>query len=97
MDSLIHYDVADGVRVLTQLADSVQHSMLFTFAPRTPFLGTFHSMGRIFPRSNRSPSLEPVPERKLWQLLENEPFIEPAISKSLRRPATLASIRIEPG
>ncbi len=73
MDSLIHYDVADGVRVLALLADSVRHSMLFTFAPRTPLLGTFHSMGRIFPRSNRSPSLEPVPERKLWQLLDSEP------------------------
>lgn len=77
MDSLIHYAVADGVRVLGQLAANVQHSMLFTFAPRTPFLGSFHSLGRMFPRSNRSPSLEPVPERKLWQLLDAEPQLGP--------------------
>lgn len=73
MDSLIHYDVADGVRVLNQLAECVQQSMLFTFAPRTPFLGTLHSLGRVFPRSNRSPSLEPVPEKTLWKLLDSAP------------------------
>jgi magnesium-protoporphyrin O-methyltransferase len=73
MDSLIHYDVADGIRVLTRLADSVRDSILFTFAPRTPFLGTLHSLGRLFPRNNRSPSLEPVPERQLWQLIDAEP------------------------
>jgi magnesium-protoporphyrin O-methyltransferase len=73
MDSLIHYDVADGIRVLTRLADSVRGSLLFTFAPRTPLLGTLHSLGRAFPRNHRSPSLEPVAERRLWQLIDAEP------------------------
>ena len=77
MDSLIHYDAADGIRVLSRLADSVRGSMLFTFAPRTPFLGTLHALGRAFPRNHRSPSLEPVAARRLWQLLDAEPGLAP--------------------
>jgi hypothetical protein len=34
--------------------------MAFTFAPRTPLLALMHSAGRLFPRSDRSPSLSPV-------------------------------------
>jgi magnesium-protoporphyrin O-methyltransferase len=45
--------------------------MLFTFAPRTPLLGTMHAVGRLFPRSNRAPSIEPVGEQDLWRRLDN--------------------------
>lgn len=62
MDSLIHYDTADMVAALTRLESRTRRSMLFTFAPRTPLLAAMHSVGRLFPRSDRSPSLTPVAE-----------------------------------
>ncbi len=62
MDSLIHYDVPDMVRALERLAPRTRGSMLLTFAPRTPLLAAMHSVGRLFPRSDRSPSLTPVAE-----------------------------------
>jgi magnesium-protoporphyrin O-methyltransferase len=40
---------------------------LFTFAPRTPALALMHGVGRLFPRSDRSPSLTPVSEPVLRQ------------------------------
>ena len=67
MDSLIHYDVPDMVRALERLAPRTRGSMLITFAPRTPLLAAMHSVGRLFPRSDRSPSLTPVAETELRQ------------------------------
>jgi magnesium-protoporphyrin O-methyltransferase len=49
MDSLIHYDAADIVRVLGGAGARAPRSMLFTFAPRTPAAGVMHAVGRLFP------------------------------------------------
>lgn len=65
MDSLIHYRVEDIVRVLAEWAPRTRSSMLFTFAPRTPALAVMHAMGKLFPRSDRAPSIAPVAERRL--------------------------------
>jgi magnesium-protoporphyrin O-methyltransferase len=65
MDSLIHYRVSDTVAALSQLAPRVDRSILFTFAPRTALLATMHTVGRVFPRGDRAPSIEPVSERTL--------------------------------
>jgi magnesium-protoporphyrin O-methyltransferase len=73
MDSLIHYRVADVVRVLTALAERTEHSMVFTFAPRTPLLATMHAVGRLFPRGDRAPSIEPVAEGALHRQLTTAP------------------------
>lgn len=62
MDSLIHYDVPHMVEAMQRLAARTEQSILFTFAPRTPALAVMHSLGRLFPRSDRSPSLTPVSE-----------------------------------
>ena len=62
MDSLIHYDTPDIVAALERLSQRTRGSLLFTFAPRTPLLAAMHSVGRLFPRSDRSPSLTPVAE-----------------------------------
>ena len=69
MDSLIHYDVADGVNVLAMLAPRVRSSMLFTHAPATPLLRTMHAAGKLFPRSDRSPAIQPVSENRLRKLM----------------------------
>jgi magnesium-protoporphyrin O-methyltransferase len=60
MDSLIHYDTAHIAQALAQLAPRTRRSMLFTYAPRTPLLALMHRVGRLFPRSDRSPALSPV-------------------------------------
>ena len=65
MDSLIHYDVTDGVQTLESMAEQINRKMVFTFAPKTPLLALMHATGRLFPRSDRAPSIEPVSPRKL--------------------------------
>jgi magnesium-protoporphyrin O-methyltransferase len=65
MDSLIHYDEADMVRILQAWSLRTRHSMLFTFAPRTRLLAAMRSVGRLFPSSNRAPWIEPVAEASL--------------------------------
>ncbi len=69
MDSLIHYKAGDVVKVLSGLAARTRHSMLFTFAPRTPLLTAMHAVGKLFPRSDRAPAIEPVGERRLSTLI----------------------------
>jgi magnesium-protoporphyrin O-methyltransferase len=65
MDSLIHYDETDMVRALACWAPRTRHSMLITFAPRNPMLAAMRAVGRLFPRGNRAPWIEPVAEKSL--------------------------------
>jgi len=73
---LIHYPAAEVVRVLTEFAAHTRHSIVFTFAPRTPALMLMWTVGRLFPRGDRAPALEPVSERALRRLLREEPALE---------------------
>ena len=43
--------------------------MLFTFAPRSPALAAMRAVGRLFPRNNRAPWIEPVAEKSLRRRL----------------------------
>ncbi|MCK7575169.1 MAG: magnesium protoporphyrin IX methyltransferase [Chromatiales bacterium] len=72
MDSLIHYRPEDVVKVLTGLAARTSGSIVFTFAPRTIPLAIMHAVGQFFPRSDRSPAIEPVSEAKLRELIGAE-------------------------
>ena len=72
MDSLIHYRAKDTARVLQTLGERTRKSMLLTFAPRTPALSVMHAVGRIFPRSDRAPAIEPVRPRTLQRLIEDD-------------------------
>jgi magnesium-protoporphyrin O-methyltransferase len=65
MDSLIHYPAADIVRSLAVLAARTEKSIVFTFAPSTPLLEALKLAGKLFPRSDRSPAIEPVAEKEL--------------------------------
>jgi magnesium-protoporphyrin O-methyltransferase len=69
MDSLIHYPAFDIVAVLRALAERTERSLLFTFAPRTPALAAMHGVGKLFPRADRAPAIEPVAERLLRTLI----------------------------
>lgn len=68
MDSLIHYRAADLVSAVAGLGARA-NSVLFTFAPRTTLLAVMHATGKLFPRGNRSPAIEPVAEAWLRSAL----------------------------
>jgi magnesium-protoporphyrin O-methyltransferase len=76
MDSVIHYRPADVVRIFAGLATRTHHSLLVTFAPRTPALTLMHTVGRAFPRENRAPAIEPVTEQYLKRLITDHPDLE---------------------
>ena len=69
MDSLIHYRAFDIVDTVAALAERTRGSLSFTFAPQTPALKTLHIVGKLFPRGDRSPAIEPVREALLRHLL----------------------------
>jgi magnesium-protoporphyrin O-methyltransferase len=75
MDSLIHYKADDMVEILSRLAVQARQSMVFTFAPRTPALSLMHAVGRLFPRSDRAPAIEPVSESSLKQAIYASPTL----------------------
>jgi len=75
VDSLIHYQAKDIVRALSQLQLNTVDSnsrVLFTFAPRTPALMIMKSVGKLFPKDDRSPAIEPVRESLLRKLVSSE-------------------------
>lgn len=72
MDSLIHYRAQDAVRALAGLAERTRSALLFTFAPSTPALALMHAVGRLFPRGDRAPAIEPVAEAALRRRLGAE-------------------------
>ncbi|MCU0900845.1 MAG: magnesium protoporphyrin IX methyltransferase [Cypionkella sp.] len=59
MDSLIYYSEGDITAILHRLGARVRGKLLFTVAPRTPFLMTFFAAGKLFPRADRSPTMIP--------------------------------------
>jgi magnesium-protoporphyrin O-methyltransferase len=76
MDSLIHYRAADICRIMAGLAARTDEALLVTFAPKTPALSAMHAVGRLFPRGDRAPAIEPVAAQKLLGLLECEQGLE---------------------
>lgn len=73
MDSLIHYRAGDITDALAGLAARTSGSILFTFAPRTPALSLMHAVGKLFPRGDRAPAIEPVGEAHLRRLIAAHP------------------------
>ncbi len=70
MDSIIHYRVGDMRAVLSAFMARTERSVTFTVAPRTPLLAAMHAAGRLFPRGDRAPAIEPVETRVLRQSLD---------------------------
>jgi magnesium-protoporphyrin O-methyltransferase len=65
MDSFIHYGARDIVGILDGLLQRTRQSAVFTVAPRTPALTVMHTVGKLFPRSDRAPAIQPVGETTL--------------------------------
>jgi magnesium-protoporphyrin O-methyltransferase len=72
MDSLIHYRSGDLVQVLAALADRTTCKVLFTFAPKTAALTVMHTAGKLFPKADRAPAIEPVAEGTLSRKITEE-------------------------
>jgi magnesium-protoporphyrin O-methyltransferase len=72
MDSLIHYANDDIPAAIADLASRTRRSILFTFAPRTAALALMHNVGRLFPRCNRAPAIQPIAEHRIVRLLTAE-------------------------
>ncbi len=75
MDSLIHYRLPDCLEMLAQLAACAERSLLVTFAPRTPLLATMHAAGRLFPRSDRAPMIQPTGVARLRRAIDRDPAL----------------------
>ena len=73
MDSLIHYGAPDAVNALATLAARTRHSIVFTFAPSNALLRAMITCGRLFPRHDRAPFIEPVAEATLRRAIAAEP------------------------
>jgi magnesium-protoporphyrin O-methyltransferase len=76
MDSIIHYEVEDMVAAIAVLAPRVRKRMLVTVAPRTPMLSVMRAVGKLFPRSDRSPSIVPVSERDFRKAFTAQPALD---------------------
>jgi magnesium-protoporphyrin O-methyltransferase len=76
MDSLIHYQTPDAVRVIAGLAKRTRSGLLFTYAPSNPALIAMRAVGRLFPRKDRAPWIEPVAEATLHRLLAADPELQ---------------------
>ena len=58
MDSLIYYAPGDIRDALARLSDRSAH-IVYTVAPKTPLLMAMWYSGKVFPRSDRSPTMIP--------------------------------------
>ncbi len=77
MDSLIHYSAADIGRALARLAPRTSQAIVFTIAPRTPFLSAMWVAGKAFPRSDRSPQIIPHSDGSIASALKAEGVLGP--------------------
>jgi len=73
MDSLIHYESEDGLRTLAAMAETVNSSIVFTFAPKTPLLTAICTAWQWFPRGNRSPAIAPMAVSQLQRAVASQP------------------------
>ena len=72
MDSLIHYRAEDALGAIRALQDRCRRRVVLTHAPATRMLTAMHRVGKLFPRSDRSPAIQPVASDALRAALRVE-------------------------
>jgi len=60
--------------VLEKLSPRVSEKILFTFAPSTLALEIMIRVGRMFPRKDRAPFIEPISYTKLHKSINQSPW-----------------------
>jgi magnesium-protoporphyrin O-methyltransferase len=88
MDSLIHYEAHDIVRMLAALADRTTTSMVVTVAPRTPLLVAMQMAGKLFPRGDRSPAIVPTSMFDMRRRIAMEPAMAGWAMQQTKRVST---------
>jgi magnesium-protoporphyrin O-methyltransferase len=76
MDSIIHYRQDDMLAMIEKLAAITTSGLHFTYAPRTKLLSVMHAVGKLFPRGDRSPAIEPISTPKLVGAIEMSPRLQ---------------------
>ena len=59
MDSMIYYEPQTVAALLASASPRIRSTFLFTLPPRTPLLMAMFRVGKLFPRSDRSPAMVP--------------------------------------
>jgi magnesium-protoporphyrin O-methyltransferase len=72
MDSIIHYTPKQAIEALMTMAGNTEKKIVFTHVPRTPLLQTMYLAGKLFPRRDRSPVIEPVASDWLEEALTDQ-------------------------
>lgn len=85
MDSVIHYEAGDAIRVLAGLSERTRVAIIFTYVPSSLALEAFRAVGKLFPRGDRSPSVVPVAERKLHKRIDGEAQLQSWVRGRTRR------------
>jgi magnesium-protoporphyrin O-methyltransferase len=65
MDSIIHYPTKDMINIIEALSKMATKAMIFSFPPRTIPLAILWGLGKLFPRGDRSPAIEPQAPKKM--------------------------------
>lgn len=73
MDSLIYYEPAMIAQVLEDLSPRLGASMVFTVPPKTMLLTAMWRAGKLFPRSDRSPTMVPQSARQISRAMAGSP------------------------
>ncbi len=69
MDSIIHYRTPDMINIIAALSTMATKGMVFSFPPRTLALAALWGLGKLFPRGDKSPAIEPQPPKALRKAL----------------------------
>lgn len=65
MDSIIHYPTKDMINIIEALSRMATKAMIFSYPPRTIPLAILWGVGKLFPRGDKSPAIEPQAPKKL--------------------------------
>lgn len=85
MDSLIHYRANDIGAALAGLGARTSKSVVFTIAPSTAFLKAFWAVGKMFPRSDRSPQIIPHADKRIADEVAKHDALSPFTLKRIER------------
>jgi magnesium-protoporphyrin O-methyltransferase len=85
MDSLIHYGPHDIAAALCELVRNTRSSISFTVAPKTLLLSSLLLLGKLLPRSDRSPKIAPVNYSELIDQLKDNPIFVDKQVRVLKR------------
>lgn len=65
MDSVIHYPLDVIADLIEGWAERTERAVLVTYAPSNPMLLMMKAVGKLFPRKDRSPRINPISEKRL--------------------------------